>query len=152
MSKEHNYYKETEYLLYNYKMFQISIENMKRDIELLKEECGVSGVNTEGINTSKTYKVTSIAEETALSNAEKIEYLERSIARVEKKIEKIDRTLEGLTEEEKKILVNRYFEGKQWYVVAYKVGYSERHCKRLRNEAIEKMITGLFGIKQEVEK
>lgn len=152
MSKEHNHYKETEYLLYNYKMFQISIENMKKDIELLKEECGVGSIETDSISISKTYKISSISEDAALSNMEKVEYLERSIARAEKKIEKIDRTLEGLTKEEKEILVSRYFEGKQWYVVAYKVGYSERHCKRLRNEAIEKMITGLFGIKQEVGK
>lgn len=147
MTKEHNYYKETEYLLYNYKMFLISIENMKRDIELLKEECGVSGVNTEGINTSKTYKISSISENTALANIEKIEYLESRIASTMEKIEKVDRTLEGLTEEERKVLVNRYIEGRQWWKVAYNVGYSERHCKRIRNEAMEKMIIGLHGEK-----
>lgn len=142
------HYKETEYLLYNYKMLKINIENMKNDIELLKEECGISGVNTDSISTSKTYKISSISEDTALSNIEKIDFLERNIGRTEKKVERVDRTLEGLTEEERSILINRYIEGKQWWQVASLVRYSERHCKRMRNEAIDKMIIGLFGSKE----
>lgn len=137
-------YKKTEYLLYNYKMFQISIENMKGDIDLLKIECGVSGISTDGANISQTYKISSITEETALSNVEKIEYLEQNIGKLENMIEKIDRTLEGLTEEERDIITTRYIEGKQWWQVAHKLRYSERHCRRLRTEAIEKMIIGLF--------
>lgn len=118
---------------------------MKKDIELLKEECGVGSIETDSISTSKTYKISSISEDTALSNVEKIEYLERSITKLENRLKRIDRTLEGLTEEERSILTSRYIEGKQWWVVAYKIGYSERHCKRLRTEAIEKMVIGIFG-------
>lgn len=139
------YYKQTEYLLYKYKMFKISIENMNKEIEFIRREDGSRGIGYDGISSSPTNQFSSATEDTALSNIEKIDYLEHSIRRIGNKIERIDRTLEGLTEEEKKIISGRYIEGHQWYIVAYEVGYSERHCKRLRNEAIEKIIIGLHG-------
>lgn len=138
-------YKETEYLLYNYKMLLISIENLKEDIILLKEECGVRSIDTEKDNLSKTYKFSSIVENTALSSMEQIEYLEMMVKKMEGQIESLDKSLEGLTLEEKTILTEKYIEGKQWWQVAYKVGYGERHCKRLRTEAIKKMALGIFG-------
>lgn len=138
-------YKETEYLLYNYKMILISIENLKEDIELLKEECGVGSIDTEKENLSKTYKFSSVVENTALSTMEQIEYLEMSIRKMEGQIEGVDKALRGLSEEERIILVEKYIEGRQWWQVASKVRYSERWCKSLRTDAIKKMALGIFG-------
>lgn len=138
-------YKKTEYLLYNYKMLLISIENIKQDIELLKQECGVGSIDTEKDNVSKTYKFSSVVEDTALSKMEQIEYLEMRVRKMEGQIERIDRTLEGLTDEERAILVEKYIEGKQWWQVANKVRYGERYCRTIRTEAIKKMALGIFG-------
>lgn len=145
MSKEHNYYKETEYLLYNYKMFQISIKNMEQEIEYLKKEDGVSGISYDGINTSPTHKFSSLTEDAALSNREKIHYLERIIEKHRRTIESINRAMEGLSEVERIILEQKYIEGKQWWQVGSVVKYSERHCKRIRTEAVNKLIVGIYG-------
>lgn len=148
MSKEHNYYKETEYLLYNYKMLQISIENMEQEIEYLKKEDGVSGISYDGINTSPTHKFSSVTEDAALSNREKIHYLERIIEKHRRTIESINRAMEGLTDIERKIIQEKYIEGKQWYVVAYDVNCSESTGKRYRRRAINKLSIGIFGQKE----
>lgn len=145
MKIKDKYYKETEYLLYNYKMFQISIENMQQEIELLKEEDGTAAITYDGIKTSPTFKFQSSTEDTALSVMEKIDYLEHSIRRIQNRLESIDRALEGLGVIERAIINKRYFEGKQWYEIAYKVSYNERWVKELRRRSINKIAIGLFG-------
>jgi len=67
MKVKSKYYKETEYLLYSYKMFKISIENMKEEIEYLESEDGMTGISYDGISTSPTHKFSSITENTVLS-------------------------------------------------------------------------------------
>lgn len=147
MKIKEKYYKETEYLLYNYNMFRISIENMKKEIEFIKDEDGMSGISYNSMFTSPTNKINSITEDVALSNSEKVHFLEHNIKRVENKITRIDKALEGLTDIEERIITGKYIEGKQWYVVAYSVRYSERHCKRIRTDAIVKIAIGMNGDK-----
>lgn len=139
------YYKETEYLLYNYKMFEISIKNMQQEIEFLKSEDGGRGIAYDSIPISPTNKFSSSTEDIALSVTEKIDYLEHSIRRMNAKLESIDKAMEGLTEAEKDIIRKKYMLGKQWYVIAYEVSYNERWCKELRKRAISKMTIGIFG-------
>lgn len=138
-------YKKIENLLYNYKMLKISIENLEKDIEFLEEEDGAGSINYDDINVSPTNKFSSVVENTVLSKTEKREYLERTIKRNKIHIENIDKAMEGLTINERLIIEEKYIEGKQWWQVAYKVGYSEGHSKRIRKEAIEKLIIGIYG-------
>lgn len=145
MKIKSKYYKETEYLLYNYEMFKIAIENMKKEIEFIKLEDGTKGISYNGISTSPTNEFKSITEDTALSKIEKIDYLNHSIRRIENKIDRIDRAIGGLTEVERNIIKDKYMRGKQWYTVAYNVSYSERHCRNFRRNAIGKIAIGIFG-------
>jgi len=147
MKIKSQYYKETEYLLYNYKMFEISIKNMEREIEHLKKEDGTTAIEYDGVKTSPTYKFSSMTEDTALSITERIDYLEHSIRRIRNKLESIDKAISGLTDVEQDIIKGRYINGHQWYVIAYKARYSERHCKRIRTNAIIKIAIGLYGDK-----
>ena len=139
------YYKETEYLLHNYKMFKISIENLRQDIKNLEKEDGLTGIDYRHEKTSLTYKFKSVTEDTALAVSEKKHYLQTSIERMQNKIDAIDRALEGLTGTEKEIIQKRYFDGKPWYVIAYEVAYNERWCKELRRRAISKIAIGIHG-------
>ncbi|MBC8590624.1 hypothetical protein [Wansuia hejianensis] len=148
MRIKEKFYKETEYLLYNYKMLEISVENMKKEIEYLEKEDearSISGISYDGFKTGPTFKINSIVEDTLLSISEKISYLEHSIRRMESRMKSINKSMEGLNELEKDILTKKYIEGKQWYVVAYDVKYSERQCRNIRNNAIEKLAIGIFG-------
>lgn len=120
---------------------------MQQEINLLSDEDGMTGVSFDGVSTSPTNRIGSITEDTALSVSEKIDYLEHSIKRTQASIEKINKALEGLSSTELNLVKAKYFEGKQWWRVTYYVGYSERHCRRIRREAIQKMAIAIHGDK-----
>lgn len=141
-----NKYAKVEQLLSNYKMLEISIRNMKQEIEYIEKEDGMSGISYDGISTSPTNQCKSATEGIALSNMEKIHFLEHSIERATRQIEKVDRALEGLEEIEKQIINEKYINSRQWWQVAGIVKYSESWCKQIRRRAISKLIIGIYGI------
>ena len=126
-------------------MLNINIENMKAEIEYLNKHDGMSGLSYDGISTSPTNEIKSATENTALSNIELIFYLERTIDTGILEIEAVDRALEGLTSIERTIIEEKYINSKQWWQVASMVCYSERHCKRIRTDAIDRMAVGIYG-------
>ena len=140
-------YSKVERLLYNYKMLKISIENLEEDIKLIEEDSGVKGISYDGVISSKTNKTSDIVADTMLSKAEKIHYLNRTIDKNKRDIESIDKAMEGLTEVEKTIVVEKYINSKQWWEVAGIVCYGERWCKDLRTRAINKLVVGIHGEK-----
>lgn len=138
-------YAKVEKLLSNYKMLHISIENMEQDIRYLKEEDGLKGIGFEGISTSPTNVTSDVVGDTVISKMEKIEYLERTIEQNRRKIESIDKALEGLEDTERVVVIERYIEAKQWWQVASVVRYSESHSKYIRKKAVDKLVIGIFG-------
>lgn len=139
------YYRATEKLLYNYKMLKVSIENMKAEIEELKKESGITGIDYKKEKTSETYKITQPTEEQSLRNITQEYLLRKRIEITQSKIDKIDRAINKLNEREKEIIKMFYIDGKQWYEIAFAVKYSERHCKRIRQQAIKKIAVGIYG-------
>lgn len=125
-------------------MKKVKIENLKQEIEYIKDDIEMKGISYDGISTSPTNEIKSIVENTVLGNMEKIEYLEHIIKRNQIDIDKIDRSLEALEGLERTIVVEKYINSKQWWQVSSKVRFSERHCKNLRNKAIDRMIIALF--------
>lgn len=140
-----NHYRRVEKLLYNYKMIKVNIENNELEIEYLKNEDGMKGISYDGISTSPTNEFKSATEDIALSNAEKIHYLQHIINKDKRLIDSIDRSLGGLTEKERKIIEQKYLDGKQWGYVASMLDLSESTAKRYRRNAINKLVVGIYG-------
>ena len=138
-------YAKVEKMLSNYKMMKIGIINMEQEIEYLKQDDGVKGIGFDSISTSPTNQTSDIVANTVIARSEKIHYLERIIERNKKDIERLDRALDGLEGIEKTVVVERYINARQWWQVASVAKYSERHCKRIRTEAINKLAVGIFG-------
>ena len=138
-------YAKVERLLSNYKMMKIGIINMEQEIEYLKQDDGVKGIGFDSISTSPTNQTSDIVANTVIARSEKIHYLERIIERNKKDIERLDRALEGLEEVERVVVIEKYVNAKQWWQVASEVRYGERHCRRLKTQAINKMKVGIFG-------
>lgn len=134
-----------EELLKNYNMKKIKIENLEKEIEYVKEDNELKGISYDGVSTSPTNEVKSIVESTVLGNLEKIEYLEHLIKRHRIDIEKLDRSLEGLEEVERTVVVEKYINSKQWWQVASKVKHGERYCRTIRKNAIDKLVIGVYG-------
>lgn len=145
MKIQDKYYREIERLLYNYNMLKINIEIADKQLEELREEDGLTGINYEGVQISETYKFHSQTEDAAEKNITAEELILKRKEKLENKLEVLDKLIEGLNSIEKTIIKMYYIQGKQWWQIAYEVRYSERHCRRMRSEAIGKLAVGLHG-------
>lgn len=137
-----NYYALTEKYLYNYTALNINIENMRDEIKEIDYN-SVGAANFEYIGDAG-YKGSNV-ENTVIKLEKKRSRLKRKILELENKLKRIDRSLEALDEVERKIIEQRYFDGKQWWIVAQDLRYSERWVKELRKRAIIKIAIGLWG-------
>ncbi len=145
MKIQDKYYRNIERLLYNYNMLKINIEITDKQLEELKEEDRLTGINYEGVQISETYKFHSQTEDAAEKNITAEELILKRKEKLEDKLETLDKLIEGLNSIEKTIIKMYYIQGKQWWQIAYEVRYSERHCRRMRSEAIGKLAVGLHG-------
>lgn len=144
--KNNDVYKKTEWMLYNYKMLKVSVQNLKSEIEELKSDTvGTGAIRYDKEKSSPTYNIVCTTEEEAIDNIERISKLEKQIMKTQNKIDKIDRALDALNDDERKIIKLRYIEGLQWWQVAGMAKYSERWCREKRKGAIGKLALGLFG-------
>lgn len=142
-------YAKVEKMLEDYHMTKIYIENAKKNIEFIDEDTGVKGISYDGVSGGETNKVTDIVSDTVLSNEEKKHYYKHQIKCNQREIESIDRAMEGITPLQRQIVTERYMEGKQWYVVAYNANCSESTAKRERRKAINRLILGVYGKKED---
>jgi len=138
-----NYYKATEKYLYNYKSLKANIENMKVQIKEIDYN-PLQGAGFEYMEDTGYKKST--VENTVIRIDKKRNDLKNRIKELECKLERIDRSIEALNDVERYIVVEWYFEGRQWWQIAHKVKYSERHCRRIKNNAVNKISVGLFGL------
>lgn len=137
-------YAKVETMLEGYKMRKISIINMQKELDMLEEMDGITGIASGGGGGSSG--VSNITERTALWNIEKRGILERRIKKAQLEVDKLERTIEGLNDVSRQIIKGFYFDDLKWWQVAYSVGYCERHCKDLRVKAIKEMVKGIYGI------
>lgn len=145
MKIKDKHYKSVEKLLYNYNMLKINIEILNHQLEELKEEEGMKGVAYDDVKISETNKFHSQTEDTAINNIGLEELINKKKEKLQSKLDMLDKLTEGLNEVEREIIRMYYIEGKQWWQIAYEVKYSERHCRRIRSEAIGKLAVGLYG-------
>ena len=145
MKIKDKYYKSVEKLLYNYNMLKINIEILSHQLEELKKEEGMKGVAYDDVKISKTNKFHSQTEEAAINNIELEKLINKKKEKLQRKLDMLDKLTEGLNKVEREIIRMYYIEGKQWWQIAYEVKYSERHCRRIRSEAICKLAVGLYG-------
>ncbi|KNF08540.1 hypothetical protein CLPU_6c00260 [Gottschalkia purinilytica] len=140
-----NYYKSVESLLYNYTMFKASIENMEAEIKEIEIEDGLRSLSYENEKTSCTNEINRSTENIAIRKIEHKDLLKKRIEIIDSKLRRLDNAINALNELENKIITKRYFEGKQWYIIAYELSYNERWCRQVRKQAISKLAIGLYG-------
>ncbi|SKB28425.1 phage transcriptional activator, RinA family [Acetoanaerobium noterae] len=141
-----DYYKGTEKILYNYNYLKANLEIKLKELHEIQLDDGVSGINYEGVSTCKTYKISQPVEDIAVLNLEMINSITQNIKKLKSKINSIEMSLSLLSDEEREIIQMKYFDSMNWPQISNKVNMSERHAQRIKNNAINKMKVGLFGI------
>lgn len=139
------YYRSTESLLYNYNGLKLKIQSLNEDLDEIKKNNGMAGISYDGIQTSETHKVAKMVEELALTNVEFEEILETKVRRMNNCVKNIDRAIDQLPETEATIIREKYLNSQPWYKVAYQAHVSERHCRRIRGDAVAKIAVCLHG-------
>jgi DNA-directed RNA polymerase specialized sigma subunit len=128
-------------MLRNYDDFKNSIGYLKENIiDII--ETGL-GVNYSKAKISKTNKFNS-AIEIAIIQIDKLQIYE-NIKKMENTIKAIDRSMIGLSDIEKTIIINRCIKNQYYYEFCYKICVSERTAKRMRKQALQKMSIIVFG-------
>lgn len=137
-----SYYKATEKYLYNYNFLKVYKDNMKKEIDNMDYN-PIKSMDLE-YKGSSGYKGSTV-ESKVISIDEKKRELKKDIENLETKLTRIDKAIEILNDKERHIITKRYFESKQWWEIGTELKYNERHCRRIRNEAIDKISVALFG-------
>ncbi len=145
------YYKRLENDLYNYKYLKLSIQNIKQDIADYQGDDGVSSIQFDKIQISSTNAFSSVVENATISNTEKLDFLEHCMNRAELVINKIDKAMEILEEDERKVISLFYIDNQQWYKVAYQLHFNERWCRQIRSRAMRKMAIAIYGYTTTIE-
>lgn len=143
-----NNYKRAEAILYNYKRTQAEIKNLKIDLENAYDYDYELSINRNAIKPgSPTYKINSHVENEALNRVNQCEKrnrnLKQKIRRLETQNKKIDNALEVLNEEQRNIIVMRYFEGMPIADISQRLHIHPVTLNRKRKEIINNYIIDL---------
>lgn len=137
-------YSYVEGKLYNFKSMKVELNSYKIDLEYLNKDYeGCRGQSYSGITSSKTNSLYSSVENELIRKEKRKERLQSKITEKERQIRKIENALELLKEEEKRLVSFRYFSNRKkapsWLDVGEEIGYSDKKCRVMRNDIINKI-------------
>lgn len=138
-----NKYPIVEDKLYNYKSMKVQLNSYKIDLEYLNKEYIECRGKSYGDVRAKTNNFYSSVENELLTKEREIEELELKIRKTEMQIKKIENALNLLDYGELKLVEYRYFSNRtiapSWIDVAEEIGFSDRKCRNMRNDIINKL-------------
>lgn len=145
---DNNLYCKVEGILYKVPQLKIEIENLKIDLEEIREYEGIRGASDNEKAGSPTYAITSSVETEALNRIEKLaereDHIKRKLAYKERELQRIENALSVLTEGEKLLLELRYFKRYSVDRVCEILDISERSFIRRRKDIIVKRLIPLY--------
>lgn len=117
-------YKEIERILHSYRAIQAEVKNLKLEIEEIKDDVSISGTNFDAVDSGRCDSKgnTSKVEQEVFNREKKIERIEREIRSKERLIQKVDNALETLKDEQRRFVVDRYFNKVPVANIAEKIG------------------------------
>lgn len=136
---------EAEIRLYSYKKNKILIDKLTTQIQYIINKYstgrhglpGEKAITYDKVKTSKTNS--SPIEDWLLNNDKEYDQLLTKKIKLVKEINLLENAFKFLDEKEMEVIKLRYINPISWEEVAYKLGYSKSHCKRLRVQAINKI-------------
>lgn len=137
-------FSDAEGKLYNYNAMKIELNSLKIDLEYLKIEYkGCQAINYSSEKSGETYSINNSVENEIILKEKNIKDIESKIHKKERQIKKIENALNLLSEKEKSLVEYRYFSNRtiapSWVETAEEIGYSDRKCRNMRNEIINKI-------------
>lgn len=140
-------FKRVEAMLYNYKNTKAEIKILKRDLEILENDYRGTGAISYEERTGPTNKISSSVENEVMKRAENIQKMKNIIRLKEIEIENIDDAVESLLDDEKYIIIERYFNKKRNKDLAIELNVTKDTSTRYKNAIVNKLINLLIDTK-----
>ncbi len=169
---KHPFFEKVETLLKDYNSMWARVKNLEIDIEqlnapILREtpEETIEALYFARSLENRSYSFGVVSDRTSnvavtyRQDNEEINYdfaslraQDKMMAEVERDnlvrvLKKIDNAIASLTEKEQQIIKSFYIQNLKWFEVAELVMYEERHCKRVRDKALNYMAKIILGFK-----
>lgn len=135
--EQYHRYNDIESWLYNYKIAEVAIENLKAELVVLDTLKSVN-IETEGKGLGK---VSSSVEDIQA----KKEKIKSRIMVMESKLNKLNKALKSLKEDEFCVIKSFYINGERYKEISDKMQCSIISCKRIKKKALNKIIIGVYG-------
>lgn len=135
---------EEQHRLHNYPYVCRMIDTLQREMntlgDLIKSEYDTHNV----LQTTKEDRVRGFKDPTGDACVLIIDRYEKQAKHVSRRLEilykdknSIDRSMDAMTDEERKVVELRYFKKYPWWQVAQYLAYSERQCRRMDSHILE---------------
>ena len=143
-----NNYSIVEGILYNYPKLKVEIDNLKLDLEEVKEVVGLRGASDNEKAGSPTHAFSSVVENEILDrekNLEKrIKVIESIILKKERQIKKVENVLNKLTEQEILLIELKYFKRHSISRICELLDITAATFNKRRKDIIVKRLIPLF--------
>ena len=127
------------HLLLLYSSFSLSISQSSGKVA----ESHGQAISYADERTGQTNNISNTVENEVLAKERQIIEIENKIHKKERQIRKIENALELLKEEETRLVSFRYFSNRKkapsWLDVGEEIGYSDKKCRIMRNDIINKI-------------
>ena len=153
MREYNDYVQTTKEYLRRYKEFKATVDNLHDEIEAQEQLLALNatapvpkyGDDTGGGSGELTATEAAVAERIALEQSVREKKLEAE--RIERTMRKVDRALEAITPQEKKLVEGYYINRESWRDLSIALYMTEKWASHLGNKAIKNMACIIFGLK-----
>lgn len=136
-------YKAAEERIRELQFDKVYLESIKNKLELLELEYCISGIAYDGIGGGS--EISDRTGDTALRVSDQKTKLELKAAKVKADVAHLESVLNCLTAKEYEIIILYYTKYKSIEVIAGEVVYSPSQVKRIKGDAMRKIVKGLYG-------
>lgn len=135
--------KKVESRLRNLEIDKSYIDYLKKELELLEEEYGLHSTGTgEG---SKSNSISDTVGNQASNIADTKEELELRLKRAQARIDHLENLITKLTDTEAKVITLYYLNYRPLWYIAGQVQFSTRQVQRIKDDAIGRLVRGMYG-------
>jgi RinA family phage transcriptional activator len=149
--REHNDYASlVRQYLHDYNQFEVTRSILRKEKDLQEQTLSSYKVaiakygDSPGGGSSNTSQVENMVEQ-RLKIESRISRINMDIAEITHLLDSIDQAVEGLHDEERTIIKEKFLEGKSWGMIAQKMYISEKWAREKSNKAIKEMAFMIWG-------
>lgn len=150
MREYNDYVNVTKQYLKNYNQFRTTIENLKQGIEETKQECvPVAPIASYSDMPRGAASELNSVESNASANMMRMNTIiamERDIERIEKLLDKLTRSIDSLSAEDKRLIEDVFIKCKTWREVSESRYISEKWAREKTNAVVKDIARMMFGV------